>query len=221
MHTPWILMLAACAAPSPAPPPPDVPATVDLSPPWSVVPGGDGEVALRFEDSPHGVRVSLGSTARLPGPGVALVVDGRTVGDPLIAVPTAIGHATRVSIGSEGYDLLVRFASQSLSSLSTDPEAPDDPALTWIRIRPRNGSWRIVLDGLGEVELPATEVGYGSEAQVQLTGPEGRFELTTNAPATTTRSGDGTWTMDTAPSLHERVPYPRTGITWTPLSTDD
>lgn len=212
-------VLAGCAAP-PAPEPvwrahPEV----SVSAPWSVVTQSDDEVALRFRDTPHGVRVSLGPSTHWTSAGVSLVVDGATLGShevPIIGVPAAIGPAQTVSITSEGHDLRVRFASRPLSELAGG--APDDPALTWMRLRPRNGSWRVITDGLATLSLPATAVRPSATQDVFIDGPAGTFDLFSDAPRTTSLFIEGTWTMSTAPSLQDHAPYPRTAFTYRPVS---
>jgi len=195
---------------------PEPTTTVDVNSPWTQVPAADGERAFRFADSPHGVRVALGPNNAFAGPGIALVTDGQTVGEPMLGVSPTVGPPTSLTISSEGYDLLVRYSSRPLSELSRDPDAPDDPALTWLRIRPRNGSWRLVLDGLGTLSVAADHVAVGDADTLRIVGSQGTFQLSTDAPATSTQKWPGHWVLDTSPSVRERAPYPRTGITWTP-----
>jgi hypothetical protein len=193
---------------------------VNVQAPWQVVQQDDDVIALRFDDTPHGVRVFLGPSDRWSQAGASPVVDGKTVGHPMLGVPQAIGPAQTVTIRSEGHDLLVRFASQSLQTVSTDPLAPSDPALTWLRLRPRNGSWRMVMDGLGTLNLPADSV-RPSSAGNSLSGPSGTLDVQTNAPAFDTYWADGVWQLTTVPSLKTRTPYPRTAFTWAPDGATD
>ena len=188
---------------------------IDVEAPWQVVQQDDDVIALRFEDTAHGVRIFLGPTERWSEAGASPVVDGKTVGRPMLGVPLGVGPAQTVTVTSEGHDLLVRFASQPLNEVSRDPLAPDDPALTWLRLRPRNGSWRMVMDGLGTLNLPAHSV-RPSTAGVKLRGVDGTMDVQTDAPEFTTSWADSVWALSTLPSLEARAPYPRTAFTWTP-----
>lgn len=212
-----ILLLAplGCQQPNAQPPLWRAMPDVQVQAPWHVVQQDNDVVALRFEDTAHGVRVFLGPTDRFAQAGASPVVNGQTVGHPMLGVPPAIGPAESVTVRSEGYDLLVRFASQPLNTLSHDPLAPADPALTWLRLRPRNGSWRIVMDGLGTLSLPA-DAAHPSSAGVALRGSSGSMDVQTDAPEVTTSWADGVWHLSTLPSVHARAPYPRTAFTWNP-----
>ena len=203
-------LAASCASPAPATTPAEAIEVVDRSGgTWSAAPAAEDEIALRFRDTPHGIRVS--TTAPWE---VSLVVDGRTVSEPVFRIPDALPPPERVELSVEGHDLLVRFSGAPLSTLL--PDAPDDPVLTWLRLRPRNGSWRLVSDGLVTVQLRASSVAPGPDGSVQIDGPDGRWVLSSDAPATTSRFTGGRWVFDTAPSLYEQQPYPRTGVTFTP-----
>jgi hypothetical protein len=217
-----ILLLAPIGCHQPALQPPSWRATpdVDVQAPWQVVQQDDDVIALRFNDTPHGVRVFLGPSDRSHQAGASPVVDGRTVGRPMLGVPHAIGPARTVKVRSDGYDLLVRFASQPLDEVSHDALAPADPALTWLRLRPRNDSWRIVMDGLGTLTLPA-DGAHPSTAGTALSGPAGTMDVETDAPVVSTTWTDGVWQLSTLPSVEARVPYPRTAFTWTPDGADD
>lgn len=206
-------LTASCASPVPATSEADAIEVIDGSGgTWSTAPAGEDEIALRFRDTPHGVRV--GTTAPWA---VSLVVDGHTVSEPVFRIPDALPPPERVELSVEGHDLLVRFSGVPLSTLlPDDPNAPDDPVLTWLRLRPRNGSWRLVSDGLVTVQLRASSVAPGPDGSVQIDGPDGRWVLNSDAPATTSRFTGGRWVFDTAPSLYAQQPYPRTGITFTP-----
>lgn len=190
-------------------------ADVRVEEPWHSIQEDGDVLALRFDDTPHGVRVFLGPSDRWAHAGVSPVVNGETIGTPMLAVPTGIGPAETVTVRSEGHDVLVRFASQPLNSVTTDPLAPADPTLTWIRLRPRNGSWRIVMDGLGTLNLPAESIHSGT-AGTQLRGPAGTFDVGTDAPQFTTAWSPGHWQLSTQDSIHDRAPYPRTAFTWAP-----
>ncbi len=191
---------------------------VDVQAPWQVVQQDDDVIALRFDDTAHGVRVFLGPSDRWSQAGASPVVDGQTVGHPMLGVPLAIGPTQTVTVRSEGHDLLVRFASQPLQTLTTDPLAPPDPALTWMRMRPRNGSWRMVMDGLGTLNLPTTSA-HPSSAGTKLSGAFGTMDVETDAPEVQTFWADGVWQLSTLPSLEARAPYPRTAFTWAPDGT--
>ena len=94
---------------------------------------------------------------------------GRTLrpdGHPLVAPPW---RPERAEIVSEGLDVVVRLYGPALNEVTSHPEAPDDPVHTWVRVRPRDTGWRVVVTGLATLSLPAptrvapTAVGFENE----------------------------------------------------------
>lgn len=208
------LWLAGCAAaPGDDGAAPRVAPTLEIGAPWSVAHQADDAVALRFADTPHGVWIARGGDGP---PGVSPIVDGRRVGAPLVAIAAPDAPLAALTVRTEGHDAVIRFSGPPLSTLTAVGGAPEDPVLTWVRVRPRDGSWRVVLDGLGTVALPAEVVAPGGDALVRVDGPEGAFALTTTAPAWRSSWDGATFRLDPGPSLHRREPYPRTALTWWP-----
>ena len=223
-----IVLLAALACRAPAPPTPAAvpappPVELELAAPWQVVEQDETQVVLRHGDTPDGVRLNLTRTAAGRWPGIAPIVAGRTweirEGDrirPAFTAPLADRPPSRVVVSSQGPDLLIRYEGVPLAGLVDHPDAPTDPVLTWVRLRPRPGSLRIVLQGLHVVSLPAPvavdERGDGRT----LTTPWGRLEVDDAAPAARSVAGPTSWWLDTTPSADALAPYPRTGLTWWP-----
>jgi hypothetical protein len=220
-----LISAAACESPSPEPgaaPPTEsapvaTPVELSVAPPWEVVHQDAHTVALRFDGTPHGIRVELGGDPRHPTPGVSLVVDGRTIGDPFVAVGHPDHPIRDVRISTEAHDAVVQFAGPPLADVTAHPDAPTDPVLTWVRVRPRNGSLRVVLDGLGTVAFPASAV-VADEFALAVTGPEGTATLETNAALHQARLDERGFRFDTIASAEAADPYPRTGLTFRPAS---
>jgi len=214
----WCGYLVACDEPLPAPPV----ATVTIETPWAVVSQDDDEIAVRFGLSGEGARVWLRDQ---PGraAGVSPVHDGRTfevaddgVAWPLVAWPDGV---ERVEVLVQGIDLVVRAYGPSIFEVTRRDDAPDDPVITWVRLRPRPEDWRIVVDGLGTVSLPPPSGPVLPSAggfEWTMSGSAGAVEIDTNAPAWGSASTPSRWHLDVWPSLAAVQPYPRTGLTWTP-----
>lgn len=211
-------VLLACRGDAPT----VVPVTVDLDGAWALVSEDDDEIAVRFGQTGEGARVWARGSAGRPA-GVTPVHDGRTlevpdegVAWPLVAFPEGV---RRVEVTVQGIDLVVRAYGAPIVEVTRRDDAPDDPVITWVRLRPRPEDWRIVLDGLGTVSLPApagpVEPSEGGFAWT-IGGPRGPVVLDTNAPAWSSAVTRERWHLDLWPSLWETQPYPRTGLTWTP-----
>ena len=217
------LAVVACGAP-PAAPERQAPAVVpqvQLGGDWVITEEDSSEVVIRWRDTADGVRVNLGGSER--GVGVSPIVDGRTaeLRGPDGVVPLIAPSFTPLSavfIEVQGPDLLVRLEGPPLSDLTDHPDAPADPALAWVRLRPRGETWRIALRGMLTWTLPAEGSGVEERgAHRTITSSWGPWQLRGQPPlwrsARTTRS----WTYDTAPSLAVQQPYPQVGLTWTPF----
>lgn len=205
----------------PAPPEPEL----ELGPDWSIVQQDATGIVLRHRGGNDGVRVTLAPGPDGRTPGVAPVIDGRTWEireggrvRPAFAPAHADRAVAAAAIQAQGPDLLIRLSGPPLDELIEHPLAPKDPVLSWVRLRPRAGSWRIVLQGLHTIRLagPASVEERGRERQVD--GPWGSFVLHDTPPVAIGASEPGAWWLDTTPSAHATEPYPRLSLTWTPLS---
>lgn len=108
-------LLAGCAPSPPArPSSAPVPTTINLKDPWTLVSRTDDEIAVRYAQTPGGVRMWLDATDGHV-PGVAPVHEGHTlqVGDagrawPLVAFALPAEPLRHVTILVQGVDLVVR-----------------------------------------------------------------------------------------------------------------
>ncbi len=225
---PFLAAAAAACAPDPpaAPPPPPAAAvepaaltpTVELASPWRAVHARPDLVAVAVGDVAEGVRVELDG----PLPGVTLVASGRTlavekVGERWPLVAPAFGEdLTAVSVRSEGPDLVVELVGPPLSSVVDHPEATDDPVTTWVRIRPRDGGWRIVVTGLSTIHAPGQPSQGAAGHWLVESEAWGTFDVTEPAGGRTLITlGLRDWTLDTRGFLDDFNPYPQVGMTWT------
>ncbi|TNE90252.1 MAG: hypothetical protein EP330_08790 [Deltaproteobacteria bacterium] len=200
---PLLLASAAVSAP-PA-------VSVELEAPWSVGHDGGSHLNLRYGDSAEGVRVQLEPSEDWPI-GVSPIQGGRPMrahGALMVAPPLP---PARVEIRSEGPDLLVRLFGPPLNALTDREDAPEDPTLTWVRLRPRGSSWRIVLDGVGQVAVEGSTCHWTGRAW--KIGEH--TELQTAALAWRSWIDADAWFLDVTPAVELADPYPRTAWTWTP-----
>jgi hypothetical protein len=196
------------------------PTTIAAGAPWRVVEQDREHLALRLGDGADGVRVQLVAG---PGrhPGVSPVLGGRTFDTgareerwPLVRVGWPDERVTAVRVETEGPDLVVRFEGPPLAELTDHPDAPGDPAIAWVRVRPRDGAWRVAATGLAEVALP----GEGASARPTTSSSWsvstrwGVIEVDTDAPRTASRLDPTAWRLSTWPSLSAQQPYPRLGL---------
>lgn len=209
-----LLVGSACMAPVEAPPPPTPPPVAQLSvaSPWSVVEQTDATVLLRWRQTGHGVRVDLTRDDRGRWPGVSVIDGGTTLETdgaggraPLVAVGWPAHPLTDAVIESQGPDLRVRLAGPPLSSLTDDPAAPDDPVLTWVRVRPRGDRWRVVVRGLAVITLPAPVVDGLTELSTEAGAVRDRWAVRPDGPVRQ---------LDVTPALRGRQPYPTTVVEW-------
>lgn len=229
------MLAAACRAPQPETPATAPPvATVAPSPtiavaaPWKLEKNEDGVVVLRLGDSAQGARVDLRRTADGGMPGVAPIHGGRTyiVADGVDRWPMiAVGHpdvplsAARIEV--DGLDLVVRLDGPPLRALTGDPQAPDEPAHTIVRLRPRARDWRIVIDGLTTVSAAgAARARPADDGAVSVEHAWGRYELTTTAVKLGSAMGPARWWASTVPSLRLYAPMRRVAFTWAPPAAE-
>jgi len=231
MRQPFIAVALACAACTTGPPDPQpqrAPASpelkLELGSDWSIVEQDRAHVILRHRDGNDGVRVTLAPSADGRLPGVSPILGGRTweyrEADrvrPAFAPPHADRPVAAAAIQAQGPDLLIRLSGPPLTALVDHPLAPEDPVLTWIRLRPRPGSWRIALQGLHVVTLAGPVTLRETGRQRMAISPWGVFTLHDSPPASQGGSSPTVWWLDTTPSAHATQPYPRISLTWTPL----
>lgn len=196
---------------------------VRLGSSWSIVEENRDELILRHQTSPDGVRIVLALTAQGRQAGVSPIVDGHTYevrrGDqivPMLAWPWPEHPVRSLIIEEEGPDLLIRLSGPALHAVTDHPDAPDDPTLSWTRIRPRGTSWRIALTGVHRWTLPQVgRVEHRGQDRVLHSG-WGSFEVRTDARAVRSAATGGSLVWDTRPSIELAQPYPKTGMTWRP-----
>ncbi len=192
-----------------------------LSAPWRLVSQDATSVVLRVGDGADGARIQLArdERGRLPGvtpiaKGDALDVQDGSDRWPLIAVAFPDRPLTSVDITTEGADLLVHIAGPALTSVVDDPQAPDDPVLTWVRLRPRGDSWRVVVDGIATVSLPGGARGSASSTgTIGLVAGGRAIDFHTGAPSYASSDDRVRWQFADQASLAAKAPYPRTTLT--------
>lgn len=185
---------------------------ISVDEPWLVAHESAEVLSLRYGDSAEGVRLQLIAEEDWQV-GVSPIHGGRPIQmghAPMVMPP---GPPRRIEVLSQGPDLVVRMSGEPLSEFSRHPEAPDDPVLTWVRLRPRGSSWRIILDGMGRVSIPGAQSSSWTGEAWQV-GPS--VLLQSNAQQTSSAIGPDGWSFDTSPSAELADPYPRTAWTFTP-----
>lgn len=202
---------------------------LDLTEDWHVVEQDPSQIVLRHRDGADGVRINLAPTAQGRWPGVAPILAGETWElrerdriRPIWAVPFADRAPARVSVSVQGPDLLVRFEGPPLTELVAHPNAPSDPVLSWVRLRPRPGSWRIVLQGLHVWTVPSQglQVREAGDRRSMSTA-WGEFVIDEPVPVSVSASDRRSAWIDTSPAAASLDPYPRVGLTWTPTGPPD
>jgi hypothetical protein len=186
----------------------------------------DAAVMVQLGDSADGVRVDLASRERIAGvspidrgrPWELRADDGRSW--PLVAVGHPEAPLSSAEIVSQGPDLVVRLAGPALSSLTDNPHAPSDPALTWVRLRQRGHDWRIVVDGLATLSIPVERPNpvRRDDGEIEVAGVTGILRLGNGVSrwSSTWEPDSGRWTFSTDPALAAVEPYGRIHVTWTP-----
>lgn len=223
----WLLCLSllACEAPPTAAPPPALPPApqLELAAPWRVVDHDELGLTVRLADSADGVRVQLGRDDRARMPGVTPIHQGKTllVEDggalwPMIALPFPDRPVQRALVLVQGVDLVVRIEGPPLSDVTDDPEADERPIVTMVRVRRRPSDWRIVVDGVATHNLPGGDLRVvAARRGFRAHSAWGALTVDSAAPSAQSRL-DGRWSWSTVPSIEDRQPYPRTGMTWRP-----
>lgn len=202
---------------------PPVP-TVQLAGDWVIIEEDPSSIVVRWRDTADGVRINVarGDAGRTVG--VAPIVGGRTAelrqgGHVVPLVTPSFASLSAVTIEVQGPDLLVRMEGPPLASLTDHPDAPDDPALAWVRLRPRGETWRIALRGMLALTLPADELVVNERVRDRtVRSAWGDFVQRGGAPLSRSVLAGGVWVYDTAPSLTIQQPYPQLGLTWTPAA---
>jgi hypothetical protein len=221
-----ILGLSACgpSLESDAPSAVAVVPTVQMTAPWKVEWQDPDALAVRLGDSANGVRIQLAADATGRVPGVSPIDRGKTLevaADghrwPLVAIGYPEARLQTVAVEVDGPDLVVRFAGPPLDAVTTHPQAPKDPVLTWVRLRPRGETWRIAVTGLATLAIAANGATAGDLGDAVIAGDWGTFRLSTDAPRFGSRFADGGLFFDTRPALEREQPYPKTSLTWTPI----
>jgi hypothetical protein len=196
--------------------------TVQLGGDWVIIEEDPTQLVVRWRDSGDGVRINLTRTATGREVGVAPIVGGRTaevdLADRIVPmVRPSFSGLTAVYVEVQGPDLLVRLEGPPLSTLSDHPEAPRDPAIAWVRARPRGKTWRLALRGLLTLTVPAEGVVVHERVEDRILETRwGALELRSDTRDWSGARASATWTLDTGPSLSVHQPYPQLGITWTP-----
>lgn len=213
----WIAgFLAGCGAPL-VPEPLPVAAGVDLVPPWHVETRSAAAIVVRIGETADGVRIQLAPDERNRAAGVSPILGGRTLEleaegrlVPLVEFPSPA--LSKVDVSVDGVDLVVRVEGPPLSALTVDGSA--DPVLTWVRLRPRGDSWRVVVDGLSTLHLPAdTSPAITADGALSMTSGWGPISFDSNAPGSTSGADREHWWWTNRPSLALHQPYPRTALT--------
>lgn len=197
--------------------------TVALGGDWVVVEESPREIVLRHGRTADGARITLAETEEGHRVGVAPIVDGRTLAvddathsAPAFGWPLPEHPLTAVTIEVQGPDLLVRMEGPPIARVTDHPDAPQDPVISWVRLRPRGDTWRIALRGVHRVSLPPGTASVNHASRRTLDTTWGQLEIVTDAPAIGGHVGTFGTVWDTRPSIDLAQPYPRTGITLTP-----
>jgi hypothetical protein len=223
MHALLSSLVLACQTPAPPRATRELPAVVvEVAAPWRVAVEESERVVVRWGDSPHGARVDVPADPALPV-GVSLILHGRpwpaepgAGAPPLVAVGWEPRPTRRLSVSTEGPDLLVRAEGPPLRAWSEDATAPDDPGITWVRLRPRGEDWRVVVDGVATIALPPGRAALAPGAGWTLEGDWGAARFDTDAVGLRSLAGPARYLLDLRPSLAARKPYPRTALTLRP-----
>ena len=139
---------------------------------------------------------------------------------PTFESPIPITEVTALRIESQGIDLVVRVEGGSIRDWTDTPSAPDDPVLTWFRVRIRNDAIRVITQGLVRFTLPASTEGPHPKPtvneSVSFTHGYGFWTFKTNAMGLEGQKTRTQWWVDTSPSIDAKQPYPKTTVEWTP-----
>lgn len=196
---------------------------ISVSEPWTVRKIDEGQWTFHSFKHPAHVTLSL----RPEKFGVSLTYENRTMDtpldhrtEPLIAPTFSADALSKVEIETQGIDLVIRLEGPPLHEWTGQPSAPNDPVISWTRVRVRGKSWRFILRGLQRWNLPASPEGphpKPSENEgFSFTHGFGSWSYRTNAKALSGQKTRDHWYIDTSGSVWVKDPYPTTVIDWTP-----
>ena len=142
---------------------------------------------------------------------------------PTFESPIPFTDLSKLRIESQGIDLVVRIEGAPIRDWTDTPSAPNDPVLTWFRVRVRKKAIRVIAQGLVRFTLPASKEGphpkpSGNE-RVSFSHGYGFWTLKTDAIGLEGQKTRTQWWIDTTPSIFAKQPYPKTTVEWMP-STD-
>lgn len=164
------------------------------------------DISLHHTQSEDGVIVDYSGE----DVGLSLVLNGKRTPMTLISPPDS--HLSRLAIKSDGPDLIVRFYGPPIAEITDHPEAPVDPVLTWLRLRHRPNGWRVILDGLFDLNLPANSSVKPTSGGVELRAPFGTIDYSTEAAATSSSHDSSSLRFSTTPAVDEADAYPRSVV---------
>lgn len=185
---------------------------------WRVVHQRPERIALHHRGSTEGVVIDLRGR-----PGLSLVLHGQTLSTersgerwPLVTAGYPDHPLQRARVYTEGPDLVVQLEGPPLHRVHDHPEAPADPVLSWVRLRPRGADWRIVLTGLLTLHLPARSVRMHPTAPGWLveTDSWGHFHVEPDERPDHSTAATGWWRLRTHPALDRLDPYPQRALSW-------
>lgn len=196
---------------------------ISVSGPWRVQEISGSE--WTFHNAKHTAYVTLSThPGRL---GITMTYQNRTLHTPhngqnipLLAPPFSADTLSSVRVQTQGPDLLIQLEGPSQRSWTGLEKAPEDPLLSWVRVRVRDQSLRFSLRGLHRWTLPASDEGPhpvpGTLGGIAFDHGFGHWQYRTNARAVSGEKRKQTWYMDTSGSIDLAQPYPQTVVDWTP-----
>ena len=210
----FILIINLCIAYEPE---------VSVSAPWSVVQNAPGTFTVTHRD--HAAALIVTSDESKIGLTVSYLnrkLHTTTASGPIptFLSPLPTSKIETLRFESQGIDLLIRIEGSTIREWTGSPSAPDDPVITWFRVRVRNDAIRVITQGLVALTLPAsTEGPYPSptaDGGISFTHGFGRWSIHTDAKGLQGQKTQQLWWLDTTPSIDLKQPYPKTTIEWSP-----
>lgn len=139
---------------------------------------------------------------------------------PTFQSPLPTTEIETLRFESQGIDLLIRIEGSTIRTWTDSPSAPNDPVITWFRLRVRNKAIRIITQGLVQWTLPASVDGPHptpiANGGISFIHGYGHWTLKTDAKGIQGQKTQEIWWIDTSPSIHLKQPYPKTTIEWSP-----